>query len=159
MISPLRCIRIPPGVGVRTIANVPLRKGEVDQDFDQDELAALLDQTPFNMAIADLYRVRFKDVPGVVYAAGVQHAYHVAEAFRAVGIKAKGVSGETPKRSLTRIPRVRVGRIDVRVTPICPEAGTRRARPSHAPARTARADYRSASGRVTRLTPARSRGS
>ena len=46
VISPLRCIRIAPGVGVRSIANVPLRKGEVDQDFDQEELAALLDQTP-----------------------------------------------------------------------------------------------------------------
>ncbi|HYJ21592.1 MAG TPA: DEAD/DEAH box helicase family protein, partial [Solirubrobacterales bacterium] len=56
VISPLRCLRIPPGPGVRTIAKVPLRKGEVDQDFDQEELAALLDQEPFNVAIADLYR-------------------------------------------------------------------------------------------------------
>src|SRR5690349_17431732 len=78
VIAPLRCIRIPPGPGVRTIAKVPLRRGEVDQDFDQEELAALLDQHPFNMAIADLYKVRFKDLPGVVYAAGVQHAYNVA---------------------------------------------------------------------------------
>src|SRR3954452_6880919 len=35
VIAPLRCMRIPPGPGVRTIAKVPLRKGEVDQDFDQ----------------------------------------------------------------------------------------------------------------------------
>src|SRR4051794_462156 len=48
VIAPLRDVRIPPGVGVRTIAKVPLRKGEVDQDFDQEELAALLDQHPFN---------------------------------------------------------------------------------------------------------------
>jgi hypothetical protein len=59
VISPLRCLRIPPGPGVRTIAKVPLRKGEVDQDFDQEELAALLDQGPFNAVVADLYRVRF----------------------------------------------------------------------------------------------------
>ncbi|HEY6145463.1 MAG TPA: DEAD/DEAH box helicase family protein, partial [Solirubrobacterales bacterium] len=52
VIAPLRCLRIPPGPGVRTIAKVPLRKGEVDQDFDQEELAALLDQEPFNVAIA-----------------------------------------------------------------------------------------------------------
>jgi hypothetical protein len=103
VIAPLRCVRIPPGVGVRSIANVPLRKGEVDQDFDQEELAALLDQAPFNMAIADLYRARFKDLPGVVYAAGVKHAYNVAKAFQDSGIKAKGVSGETPKRELARI--------------------------------------------------------
>ena len=64
VIAPLRCIRIPPGPGVRTIANVPLRRGEVDQDFDQEELAALLDQEPFNVAVADLYQSRFKRVPG-----------------------------------------------------------------------------------------------
>src|SRR5437764_2004039 len=46
VIAPLRCIRIPPGPGVRTIAKVPLRRGEVDTEFDQEELAALLDQGP-----------------------------------------------------------------------------------------------------------------
>jgi len=103
VISPLRCLRIPPGPGVRTIAKVPLRKGEVDQDFDQEELAALLDQEPFNVAIADLYKSRFRKTPGVVYTAGVQHAHNVAEAFRAVGINAQAVSGQTPKRELAEI--------------------------------------------------------
>jgi ribonuclease E len=103
VIAPLRCVRIPPGVGVRSIANVPLRKGEVDQDFDQEELAALLDQAPFNMAVADLYQARFKGLPGVVYSAGVRHAHNVAKAFVETGIKAKAVSGETPKRELARI--------------------------------------------------------
>ncbi len=90
VIAPLRCVRIPPGVGVRSISKVPLRKGEVDQDFDQEELAALLDQTPFNLAVADLYRVRFKDLPGVVYTAGVRHAHNVAEAFRDAGHQGRG---------------------------------------------------------------------
>jgi superfamily II DNA or RNA helicase len=103
VISPLRCLRIPPGPGVRTIAKVPLRKGEVDQDFDQEELAALLDQEPFNVAIADLYRSRFRKVPGVLYTAGVQHAKNVAKAFRNAGINAQAVSGETPKRELAEI--------------------------------------------------------
>src|SRR5581483_7630976 len=76
VIAPLRCIRIPPGPGVRTIAKVPLRRGEVDTEFDQEMMAELLDQTPFNMAIADLYKTRFNGVPGVVYAAGVRHAYN-----------------------------------------------------------------------------------
>ncbi|MDQ2621979.1 MAG: DEAD/DEAH box helicase family protein, partial [Actinomycetota bacterium] len=101
VISPLRCLRIPPGPGVRTIAKVPLRKGEVDQDFDQEELAKLLDQAPFNMAIADLYKSRFRKAPGVLYTAGVQHAKNVAAAFREFGINAKAVSGETPKRELS----------------------------------------------------------
>src|SRR3954452_18569831 len=48
VISPLRCVRIPPGPGVRTIAKVPLRRGEVDTEFDQEMLAELLDQLPFN---------------------------------------------------------------------------------------------------------------
>ncbi len=100
VIAPLRCIRIPPGPGVRTLANVPLRRGEVDQDFDQEELAKLLDQGPFNFAVADLYQSRFRRVPGVVYTAGVAHANNVAEAMRAVGINARAVSGETPKREL-----------------------------------------------------------
>ncbi len=56
---------------MRTIAKVPLRKGEVDVEFDQEMLAELLDQAPFNLAIADLYKTRFNGVPGVVYAAGV----------------------------------------------------------------------------------------
>src|SRR5205807_250504 len=83
VIAPLRCVRISPGVGVRTIAKVPLRRGEVDTEFDQDELAKLLDQQPFNLAAANLYRTRFNGVPGVVYAAGVRHAYNLAEAIRA----------------------------------------------------------------------------
>ncbi|MFN2612450.1 MAG: DEAD/DEAH box helicase, partial [Solirubrobacterales bacterium] len=103
VISPLRCLRIPPGPGVRTIANVPLRKGEVDQDFDQEELAKLLDQAPFNHAIADLYKARFRNVPGVLYTAGVAHANNVAKAFRDAGINARAVSGETPKRELAEI--------------------------------------------------------
>ncbi len=114
VISPLRCVRIPPGVGVRTIAKVPLRRGEVDVEFDQDELAQLLDQQPFNMAMANLYRTRFNGVPGVVYAAGVRHAYNLAEAFRAEGIKAQAVSGETPKRELAWVlARYERGEIDV----------------------------------------------
>jgi len=103
VIAPLRCVRIPPGPGVRTIAKVPLRRGEVDVEFDQELLAELLDQGPFNYAVADLYKTRFNGVPGVVYAAGVRHAYNVAEAFREQGMKAMGVSGETPKRELAEI--------------------------------------------------------
>jgi superfamily II DNA/RNA helicase len=116
VIAPLRCIRIPPGPGVRTIAKVPLRKGDVDMEFDQELLAELLDQQPFNLAIADLYRTRFEGVPGVVYAAGVRHAYNVAQAFRDLNMKAVGVSGETPKRELAEIlAAYERGEIDVLV--------------------------------------------
>src|SRR5256885_7103960 len=89
VISPLRCIRIPPGPGVRTIAKVPLRQGDVDVEFDQEMLAELLDQLPFNLAVADLYRTRFNGVPGVIYAAGGRHAYNLAQAMREEGLKAR----------------------------------------------------------------------
>ena len=42
-------------------------------------------------------------MPGIVYAAGVRHAYNVAKAFQDAGMKASGVSGETPKRELAEI--------------------------------------------------------
>ncbi len=104
VIAPLRCIRIPPGPGVRSLAKVPLRRGEVDQDFDQEELAKLLDQGPFNVAIADLYKARFSKVPGVLYTAGVKHANNVAAAMRDVGINARAVSGETQQARARRDP-------------------------------------------------------
>ncbi|CAA9550669.1 MAG: hypothetical protein AVDCRST_MAG79-2675, partial [uncultured Thermoleophilia bacterium] len=103
VIAPLRCIRIAPGPQVKTIAKVPLRRGDVDVEFDQELLAELLDQLPFNMAIANLYKTRFSGVPGVIYAAGVRHAYNVATALRDEGINAEAVSGETPKRELASI--------------------------------------------------------
>src|SRR4051794_36690723 len=162
VIAPIRCVRIPPGVGVRTIAKVPLRKGEVDQDFDQEELAALLDQHPFNMAIADLYRVRFKDLPGVVYSAGVQHAYNVAAAFKDLGMKAKAVSGETPKRELTRIlAAYERGEIDVLVNAQLLAEGWNSPRATvcmHLAPTASKRIYQQRVGRVTRRHPGKEAG-
>ena len=163
VIAPLRCIRIPPGPGVRTIAKVPLRRGEVDVEFDQEMLAELLDQLPFNMAIADLYKTRFNGVPGVIYAAGVRHAYNVAEAFRELGIKAEAVSGETPKRELAEI----LAAATSAATSTCsstrscsPRAGTRRARRSACTSRRPRRKriYQQRVGRVTRRHPGKEAG-
>jgi ribonuclease E len=162
VIAPLRDVRIPPGVGVRTIAKVPLRKGEVDQDFDQEELAALLDQGPFNAAVADLYRVRFKDLPGVVYAAGVQHAYNVAKAFQDAGMKAKGVSGETPKRELTRIlAAYERGEVDVLVNAQLLAEGWNSPRATvcmHLAPTASKRIYQQRVGRVTRRNPGKEAG-
>ncbi|HEX8855005.1 MAG TPA: DEAD/DEAH box helicase family protein, partial [Thermoleophilaceae bacterium] len=162
VIAPLRCVRIPPGVGVRTIAKVPLRKGEVDQDFDQEELAALLDQGPFNAAVADLYRVRFKDLPGVVYAAGVRHAYNVAKAFQDAGMKARAVSGETPKRELTRVlSAYERGEIDVLVNAQLLAEGWNSPRATicmHLAPTASRRVYQQRVGRVTRRNPGKEAG-
>jgi superfamily II DNA or RNA helicase len=162
VIAPLRCIRIPPGPGVRTIAKVPLRKGEVDVEFDQEMLAELLDQTPFNFAIADLYRTRFNGVPGVIYAAGVRHAYNVAEAFREVGIKAEGVSGETPKRELAEIlARYEAGDIDVLVNAQLLAEGWNSPRATvcmHLAPTASKRIYQQRVGRVTRRQPGKEAG-
>jgi superfamily II DNA or RNA helicase len=162
VIAPLRSIRIPPGPGVRTIAKVPLRRGEVDVEFDQEMLAELLDQTPFNMAIADLYNTRFKGVPGVVYAAGVRHAYNVAEAFRELGIKAQGVSGETPKRELAEIlAAYERGDVDVLVNAQLLAEGWNSPRATvcmHLAPTASKRIYQQRVGRVTRRHPGKEAG-
>jgi superfamily II DNA or RNA helicase len=162
VIAPLRCVRISPGVGVRTIAKVPLRRGEVDTEFDQDELAKLLDQQPFNMAVANLYKTRFNGVPGVVYAAGVRHAYNLAEAFRAENIKAQAVSGETPKRELVEIlARYERGDIDVLINAQLLAEGWNSPRATvcvHLAPTASKRIYQQRVGRVTRRHPGKEAG-
>ena len=162
VIAPLRCIRIPPGPGVRTIAKVPLRRGEVDTEFDQEMLAELLDQTPFNVAIADLYKTRFNGIPGVVYAAGVRHATNVAQAFRDIGIKAQAVSGETPKRQLARIlADYESGKIDVLVNAMLLAEGWNSPRATvcmHLAPTASKRVYQQRVGRVTRRHPGKEAG-
>ncbi|HEV8249447.1 MAG TPA: DEAD/DEAH box helicase family protein [Gaiellaceae bacterium] len=89
LIAPLRVLRVPP---VAAINSVPIVGG----DFDQELLAKTLDHQALNQAAASLYRDRFDNTPGIVYAAGVAHAYNLAQEFRAAGLKAEAVSGRTP---------------------------------------------------------------
>ncbi len=162
VISPLRCVRIPPGPGVRTIAKVPLRRGEVDTEFDQEMLAELLDQAPFNLAVANLYKTRFNGVPGVVYAAGVRHAYNLAVAFRDEGLKAQAVSGETPKRELaTILARYERGEIDVLINAQLLAEGWNSPRATvcvHLAPTASKRIYQQRVGRVTRRHPGKEAG-
>jgi superfamily II DNA or RNA helicase len=162
VIAPLRCIRIPPGPGVRTIAKVPLRKGEVDQDFDQEELAKLLDQQPFNVAVADLYRSRFRRVPGVIYTAGVRHAHHVADALQEAGLDARPVSGETPKRELAEtLAAFERGEVDVLCNAMLLAEGWNSPRATicmHLAPTASRRVYQQRVGRVTRRAPGKEAG-
>ena len=162
VISPLRCVRIPPGPGVRSLANVPLRKGEVDQDFDQEELAKLLDQGPFNVAIADLYQSRFRHVPGVIYTAGVKHAGNVAKQLTAVGINARAVSGETPKRDLAEtLAAFERGEVDVLCNAMLLAEGWNSPRATicmHLAPTASRRVYQQRVGRVTRRNPGKEAG-
>jgi hypothetical protein len=162
VIAPLRCVRIRPGAGVRTIAKVPLRRGEVDTEFDQEMLAELLDQHPFNLAAADLYKTRFDSVPGVVYAAGVRHAYNLEKAFREAGLKAKAVSGETPKRELAQVlARYERGDIDVLINAQLLAEGWNSPRATvcvHLAPTASRRVYQQRVGRVTRRHPGKEAG-
>jgi superfamily II DNA or RNA helicase len=162
VIAPLRCVRIRPGAGVRTIAKVPLRRGEVDTEFDQEMLAELLDQHPFNMAAADLYKTRFGAMPGVVYAAGVQHAYNLEKAFVEAGLKAKAVSGETHKRELAQtLARYERGEIDILINAQLLAEGWNSPRATvcvHLAPTASRRVYQQRVGRVTRRHPGKEAG-
>jgi ribonuclease E len=89
LIAPLRSLRVRPAAA---ISSVPIVGG----DYDQEVLAKVLDHELINQAAASLYRDRFDNTPGIVYAAGVEHAYNLAREFRAAGLKAEAVSGRTP---------------------------------------------------------------
>ena len=89
LIAPLRSLRVPPATA---ISSVPIVGG----DYDQEALAKVLDHVLINQAAASLYRDRFDHTPGIVYAAGVEHAYNLAREFRAAGLRAEAVSGRTP---------------------------------------------------------------
>jgi ribonuclease E len=93
LIAPLRCLRVPPAAA---ISSVPIVGG----DYDQEILAKVLDHQLINQAAASFYRDRFDNTPGIVYAAGVDHAYNLAREFRAAGLKAEAVSGRTPPLKL-----------------------------------------------------------
>ncbi len=93
LIAPLRCLRVPPAAA---ISSVPIVGG----DYDQEILAKVLDHQLINQAAASFYRDRFDNTPGIVYAAGVEHAYNLAREFRAAGLKAEAVSGRTPPLKL-----------------------------------------------------------
>ena len=83
LIAPLRCLRVPPAAA---ISSVPIVGG----DYDQEALAKVLDHELINQAAASLYRDRFDATPGIVYAAGVDHAYNLAQEFRAAGPQGRG---------------------------------------------------------------------
>ena len=109
LIAPLRCLRVPPAAAINS---VPIVGG----DFDQEALAKVLDHVALNQAAASLYRDRFDSTPGIVYAAGVDHAYNLAQEFRAAGLKAEAVSGRTPPVRLAEIlAAYERGEIDVLV--------------------------------------------
>jgi ribonuclease E len=155
LIAPLRCLRVPP---VAAINQVPIIGG----DFEERALAQALDHEALNMAAATLYRERFGDTPGVVYAAGVEHAYNLATAFRAAGIKAEAVSGRTPPVKLAEIlAGYERGEIDVLINAMLLAEGWNSPRATvimHLAPTASKRVYQQRIGRIMRIHPRKEAG-
>ncbi len=155
LIAPLRCLRVPP---VAAINSVPIVGG----DFEERALAAALDHDALNMAAATLYRERFDDSPGIVYAAGVDHAYNLATAFRAAGVKAEAVSGRTPPVKLAAIlAAYERGEIDVLINAMLLAEGWNSPRATvvmHLAPTASKRVYQQRIGRIMRIHPRKEAG-
>jgi superfamily II DNA or RNA helicase len=155
LIAPLRDLRVPP---VAAVNSVPIVGG----DFDQEVLAKTLDHQALNMAAASLYRERFDNTPGIVYAAGVDHAYNLATEFRAAGIKAEAVSGRTPPVRLAEtLAAYERGEINVLINAQLLAEGWNSPRATvcmHLAPTASRRVYQQRIGRIMRLHPRKEAG-
>jgi superfamily II DNA or RNA helicase len=155
LIASLRSLRVPP---VAAINSVPIVGG----DFDQQELAKVLDHQALNQASAGLYRERFGDTPGIVYAAGVDHAYNLAQEFRSSGLKAVAVSGRTPPVQLAEtLAAYERGEINVLINAMLLAEGWNSPRATvvmHLAPTASRRVYQQRIGRIMRIHPRKEAG-
>jgi ribonuclease E len=155
LIAPLRDLRVPP---VAAINQVPIVGG----DFDQEILAKTLDHQALNQAAASLYRDRFDNTPGIVYAAGVDHAYNLAKEFRAAGLKAEAVSGRTPPVKLAEtLAAYERGEINVLINAMLLAEGWNSPRATvcmHLAPTASRRVYQQRIGRIMRMHPRKEAG-
>ncbi|MDQ2910406.1 MAG: DEAD/DEAH box helicase family protein, partial [Actinomycetota bacterium] len=155
LIAPLRCLRVPPAAA---ISSVPIVGG----DFEERALAAVLDHKALNQAAASLYRDRFEHTPGIVYAAGVEHAYNLAMEFRAAGLKAEAVSGRTPPVQLAEtLAAYERGEINVLINAMLLAEGWNSPRATvcmHLAPTASRRVYQQRIGRIMRMHPRKEAG-
>jgi ribonuclease E len=155
LIAPLRSLRVPPAAAINS---VPIIGG----DFDERELAKVLDHQALNQAAASLYRDRFDETPGIVYAAGVDHAYNLATEFRAAGIKAEAVSGRTPPVKLAEtLAAYERGEINVLINAMLLAEGWNSPRATvvmHLAPTASRRVYQQRIGRIMRIHPRKEAG-
>ncbi len=155
LIAPLRCLRVPPAAAIHT---VPIVGG----DFEERALAQALDHKALNQAAASLYRDRFDSTPGIVYAAGVEHAYNLAKEFRATGLKAEAVSGKTPPVKLAEVlAGYERGEIDVLINAMLLAEGWNSPRATvcmHLAPTASRRVYQQRIGRIMRIHPRKEAG-
>ena len=155
LIAPLRDLRVPPAAAIHS---VPIVGG----DFDEGELAKVLDHEALNQAAASLYRDRFDSLPGIVYAAGVDHAYNLAKEFRAAGLKAEAVSGRTPPVKLAEtLAAYERGELNVLINAMLLAEGWNSPRATvvmHLAPTASKRVYQQRIGRIMRLHPRKEAG-
>jgi superfamily II DNA or RNA helicase len=155
LIAPLRCLRVPPAAAINS---VPIVGG----DFEERALAAALDHQALNQAAASLYRERFGSTPGIVYAAGVDHAYNLAQEFRAAGLKTEAVSGRTPPARLAEtLAAYERGEINVLINAMLLAEGWNSPRATvcmHLAPTASRRVYQQRIGRIMRIHPRKEAG-
>jgi ribonuclease E len=155
LIAPLRDLRVPPAAAVNS---VPIVGG----DFEERALAAALDHQALNQAAASLYRDRFGSTPGIVYAAGVDHAYNLAQEFRAAGLKAEAVSGRTaPTKLAETLAAYERGEINVLINAQLLAEGWNSPRATvcmHLAPTASRRVYQQRIGRIMRIHPRKEAG-
>ncbi len=155
LIAPLRNLRVPPAAAINS---VPIVGG----DFEERALAEVLDHQALNQAAASLYRDRFDSTPGIVYAAGVDHAYNLAREFRAAGLKAEAVSGRTPPVKLAEIlAAYERGEIDILINAMLLAEGWNSPRATvvmHLAPTASRRVYQQRIGRIMRMHPRKEAG-
>jgi ribonuclease E len=155
LIAPIRCLRVPPAAAINS---VPIVGG----DFEERALAEVLDHQALNQAAASLYRDRFDSTPGIVYAAGVDHAYNLAREFRAAGLKAEAVSGRTPPVKLAEIlAAYERGEIDILINAMLLAEGWNSPRATvcmHLAPTASRRVYQQRIGRIMRMHPRKEAG-
>ena len=72
------------------------RVGRVGNEYDMDEVGAIMNQAPVTEAVIEHWQDRAGDRQTVVFCSNVGHAEAVTDAFNAVGIRAALVTGEMP---------------------------------------------------------------
>jgi superfamily II DNA or RNA helicase len=77
--------------------------GMSGEDFNKIELGEAIDSPERNERVVKFWQLRAGGRKTVVYAAGISHAQHLAEAFQKAGIDARSVYGEDPNRKETLI--------------------------------------------------------
>lgn len=86
----------PPGPDLRGVR-------KTGGDFNPEQIAGIMDRPGLTGDIVETWKARAPGAKTVVFATSVQHSQHVVEAFKAAGVAAEHLDGETPVAERKRI--------------------------------------------------------